>query len=144
MPEEKKFPYVHAKIDSKIIELFLGLEETVGPNEKHEVQEILGELKIGHKEEALNLLRFFKAKKESEVESEKKLTDELEMVQREIKITKNIFKNPGYEKEWDVYKETLEKHKKEQDELLKKIEQAKSAAAVLPSIEKIEKELEES
>jgi len=144
MTDDKKFPYVHPKIDPMITELFLSLEERVGPDEKHDVQEILGELKIGHKEEALKLLRYYKFKKEATRDSKEQLDDDLEMVLREIKITENILKNPEYEKEWDVYREILEKHKKERDELLEKIEQAKSAAANLPSIEKIEKVLEGS
>jgi len=144
MKEEEKLPYEHPKIDPKIVESFLVLEEKVGPDEKHEVQEILGELKIGHKEEALRLLRYLRFQKETKKEGMRSLNDELKEVEGEIKITENILSKSEYKKEHDVYKEQLEKHEQRRDELLKKIKQAEAAATDLSSIEEIEQKLKET
>lgn len=145
MPEdEKNLSPEFTKIDPKLMELFLGLEEKVGPDEKHEVQEILGELKIGHKEEARKLLRYLKFKKQTKKEGMKSLNDDLKEVEDEIITMKNILSKPEYEKEYDVYKEQLEKYEKRRDELLEKIKQTEAVVADLTSIEEIEQKLEET
>ena len=145
MSEDKKeFSTGFPTVNPEIVELFERLGRKIDKEENHQYEEILGELKIGHQKEAENLLRFFKAKKEAKVESKKKLADELEMVQREIETTENILENPEYKKEWDVYKDMLEKYEKEHKSILEKIKQAEAAAADLASIEEIEQKLKET